>query len=117
MYSNQWNDDRPGNEFRIADLSEREARIRQKFLPAEIELNSDEYWEYMHGLSKAEKWRQSGAMTKMLFDKVRAEIRAEHLGWSGQERKIEFVARMYGPTLAEGFRRDLEKKKLYGNSD
>lgn len=37
--------------------------------------------------------------------------------WSEREQKIEFVARMYGPTLAEGFRRDLEKKKIYGNSD
>ena len=56
-------------------------------------------------------------MTEMFFNEVREEIKIELPKWNESEQKIEFVARMYGPTLAEGFRRDLEKKKIYGNSD
>lgn len=112
----KWNDDLSGNEFRIADLGEREARIRRAFLPPSIEYDSPEYWAHLRSMTKAERMRQSFEMSEMMFEDVRAEIKAEHPQWSEREQKIEFVARMYGPILAEHFQRHVKAKGIYVHS-
>ena len=62
----KWNDDEPGNEWRMPDLAEREARIRRAVIPQEIELDTPEYWEWMRGLGKVGTWKVSARMTTML---------------------------------------------------
>jgi hypothetical protein len=57
----------------------------------------------MQRMSKAEAWNESTLMTEMLFREVREEIESEHPDWDERELKTEFVARMYGPTLAGHF--------------
>lgn len=109
-------EDLPGNEFRIADLNEREARIQRAFLPAGVEYDSCEYWEHLRAMTKAERIRQSCQMTQMLFEEVQAEIKAEHPDWGERQQRIEFVARMYGPILAGHFRRYVEAKGIYVDS-
>ena len=113
----KWNDDGPGGEWRMPDLAEREARIRRAVVPSEIELDSPEYWDWMRGLGRGEAWNVSQTMTAMLFNEVHAEIEAEHPEWSVLDKKVEFCARMYGPTLAGHLRRWMEKEAINGDSD
>jgi len=102
--SMKWNDDEPGNEYRIADLDERQAHIQRAVLPPDIEFDSPAFWERIRRMTKAEKLHESQTMTSMLFKEVRSEIKTEHPDWNEKEQRIEFVARMYGPTLAARLR-------------
>jgi len=113
----KWNDDEPGNEWRMPDLAEREARIRRAVFPPGIEYDSPKYWDWMRRMTKAEGCRLSRLMTSMLFNEVRLEIEAEHPDWSELDKKVEFCARMYGPTLAGHLRRWMEKRETHGDSD
>jgi hypothetical protein len=101
----------------MPDLADREARIRRSVTPQEIELDTPEYWEWMRGLGKGEAYRLSARMTTMLCDDVHGEIAVDHPDWDDKERKIEFVKRMYGPTLAGHLRRWMDKEKHNGDSD
>jgi hypothetical protein len=111
----KWNDDVPGCEYRIADYEARGDRIQRAAMGDDM--GSDAFWERLRAMSRAERWRLSNLMTQMFFDEVRAEIEAEHPQASEQDRKVEFVARMYGPSLAGHYRRHLEKRESNVNSD
>ncbi|HEY0076320.1 MAG TPA: hypothetical protein VGB77_19635 [Abditibacteriaceae bacterium] len=113
----RWNDDEPGNEFRIADYSERSARIQRLFLPPNIEFDSEEYWGYMRNLTPVQRFQQSSEMTEFFVNEVHAEILADYPDWDDKSRKIEFVRRMYGPTLAGHLQRWMEKRETNGDSD
>jgi len=112
----KWNDDKPGCEYLIPELAEREARIRRAFLPSGMEYDSREYWQYLRLQNEAERTRESLQMTQLMFEEVQAEIKTEHPDRSERLLKIEFVARMYGPTLAEHFRRHVKEKGIYVHS-
>ena len=73
----KWNDDEPGNEFRIADYDVRAVRIQRMFLPPGIELNSPEYWDYMRSLTPAERFQQSSEMTD--FSSMKSMLRLQRI--------------------------------------
>ena len=115
----KWNDDEPGCEFRINGYEERGDRIQREVIWEKlgVEVGSAESWKLMRAMSGGERFALGANMTRRFFAEVRAEIVAEHPTWNETERKIAFVARMYGPTLADHFRRSLEERRTFKETD
>lgn len=107
------NDDIPGREYRIADYEARNERIqravlaeRMKIAPQEVALD-----DLLFRFNRAEKFALSNEVTMRFFREVQDKIAAEHPDFDEDERRAEFVARMYGPTLGERYRRYLKSRK------
>jgi len=72
------------------------------------EVNSNDLLFHFDG---AEKFALSNEVTMRFFREVQDKIVSEHPDFDEDERRTEFVARMYGPTLGERYRRYLKNRR------
>jgi hypothetical protein len=108
-----YNDDAPGREYRIAGCDACSERIERAVLaeklgiaPQQVDLD-----DLLFLFNRAEKFTLSNEMTTRFFREVQDEILSEHPDFDEDERRAEFVARMYGPTLGARYRDYLKKRK------
>lgn len=113
MTETRYNDDLPGREFRMAGYEARGDRIQRQIYAEKLGIAPQDVVldDAMLRFSKAEHYELGHEMTNRFFAEVTAEIASKRHEHNEDERLVEFVTRMYGPTLGQRVKEDLQRRK------
>jgi hypothetical protein len=78
--------------------------------------NDPQYVEQLRRLTPAEGIQIALELTQQFLERERRAVCDAYPDADDDELRVRFVERMYGADLAEGFRKDLEKRRLSGHT-